>query len=230
MTYTISLESNRPVITKTEIYGAKHVAVLDVHNVAGDFMAPFQTLITEAPLNASPTGIVFFRWHRPNTRENETRESAQLRYFQALHETVGLDAVVVFGGNGYTQTCQGVEIASGVRKIDPQIKIYLQTYDIDNEVDKFYENELELFDLIDSQRPLRSDDAVILLTSLVGLPIQTTTAIRDAQNKNWNTSAILDFYEQKYPNIRKPEKFAAHVPSRPDPNVPGISAPGHAVG
>jgi len=176
----------------------KRVALMDVHNITGDLTTHFEgILIGELPVNPSNEGIVFFRWREPKPQKNETKAQAESRYFQALHQTVGLDALVVFCRNGYRPESDGLFLAEAIKKIDPAIKTIMQVYQ------RAEEDTLSTF--IDVYAPaLEAHDT-----------LKTTLGLDPAYIRTINTFDIQRLFIDAHPLLRKPEQLALTVPATP---------------
>lgn len=102
----------------------KHVAVQDVQNTAGNFVCQYfeGPAFGDRAINPTNNGIIFFRFYHP---PYDTRIRDQLQYFMALHQQIGLDAVVLFEDDLNIRSEETLAVLAGINRIDPGIKILM---------------------------------------------------------------------------------------------------------
>lgn len=86
--------SKKTTNLKQAIEAQKHVGIMDIHSSTGDFVSNFKTLsFAELPVNPSiEHSVTFFRAHGRAAED-------QAAYFEAVHDDVALDAVILITGS-----------------------------------------------------------------------------------------------------------------------------------
>ena len=97
----------------------KHVGIMDVHNTTSDFESPFRTMTYgERPVNPSiENSVTFFR-------AKGQKPEDQAAYFEAVHKTVGLDAVVLITG-GCARPGDAEELAAAMKSLAPDVQVVM---------------------------------------------------------------------------------------------------------
>lgn len=105
-----------------QIKDMKNVAIMNVHNVTGDFMTAakqVQWVPAEMPISPTNEGITFFRLHHSYGRNEPA-------YFKAAHDAVGLDALVAFLNVASPRPDSYVDkLIHDVKTLNPDAKIMI---------------------------------------------------------------------------------------------------------
>lgn len=105
-----------------QIKDMKNVAIMNVHNVTGDFETAakqIRSVPTELPVYPTNEGITFFRLHH-SYGHNEPA------YFKAVHDAVGLDALVAFLNVASPRPDSYVDkLIHDVKALNPNAKIMI---------------------------------------------------------------------------------------------------------